>query len=225
MPADGPPLAGRARHLYVNGDPVNLVDPTGHKACADEACYQFIIPQSGSHELRGSQALMDAENEAYARGPSRSCGSEACPSPGPSAVPCTVNCTYDFVCVLDPHTYNCMTVLPIADVYDGACQRHACVVVGSITAPGDYNPSTDPTGIAFANYLTIGLGAGRDTASGLIRRASMLGRVLAGGDAAQRSWAAGAAAGGRSSPCGTGCGADARVARCGVSVGCRRVRP
>ena len=50
---------------YVNGDPVNLVDPTGHKACADEACYQFIIPQSGSHELRGSQALVDAENAAF----------------------------------------------------------------------------------------------------------------------------------------------------------------
>ena len=45
---------------------MNLVDPTGHKACADEACYQFI-PQSGPHELRGSQALVYAENAAYSR--------------------------------------------------------------------------------------------------------------------------------------------------------------
>ena len=57
--SEGPgPAVGRSSNLeddytYVNGDPMNLVDPTGHKACADEACYQFIIPQSGSHELRG----------------------------------------------------------------------------------------------------------------------------------------------------------------------------
>lgn len=35
------------RYNYVNGDPVNLVDPNGHRACADQDCYVYAVVHPG----------------------------------------------------------------------------------------------------------------------------------------------------------------------------------
>ena len=35
------------RYAYVNGDPLNLVDPNGHRACADDACYVYAVVHPG----------------------------------------------------------------------------------------------------------------------------------------------------------------------------------
>ena len=51
-------------HAYVNGDPVNLVDPDGHKACLDQDCYEFIIPKYSTKEVLGSAAAVAAEDWA-----------------------------------------------------------------------------------------------------------------------------------------------------------------
>lgn len=51
-------------YSYVNGDPVNLVDPNGHRACADTGCYQYAMPQSSTKNTvlgYSNQQLIAAE--------------------------------------------------------------------------------------------------------------------------------------------------------------------
>ena len=56
------------RYALSGGNPVNLADPTGHRACADEACYQYTMPQSSTpHRVLGSETMVKAEDAGFLR--------------------------------------------------------------------------------------------------------------------------------------------------------------